>query len=93
VRFKLVVETYSDSGSNYSSDKLLPDFDGVPGELAWSCHGRRCSFACGILGVRMWTGQIMVGAAVQWSVVECRTMQVEQEGRTEEVWCLDVGSV
>jgi hypothetical protein len=27
------------SRSNDSSDKLLPDFDGVPGELAWSSHG------------------------------------------------------
>jgi hypothetical protein len=35
----------------------------------------------------------MVGAAIEWSVMECRTMQVEQEGRAEEVWCLDVGCV
>jgi hypothetical protein len=51
--FRLVVETYSGSGSNDSSDKLLPDFDGVPGELAWSCHGWRCSCACGDLEVRV----------------------------------------
>jgi hypothetical protein len=92
-RFGVVVETYSDSGSNDGGDEFLPDFHGVPGQLAWSCHGWRWLWVCGILDGRVWMGQTTVGAAVEWSAMEGRTMQVEQEGTAGEVWCLDVGSV
>jgi hypothetical protein len=48
------VETYSHPGSNDGGDEFLPDFDGVPGEFAWACHGWRWLWVCGVLDGRVW---------------------------------------